>query len=97
MSERKWFVAEAVFHVSVMKQANVLQENLLFLVEDVDHSSAVIKAEAIAKAKEHGYDNEKGQRVNWTFVRLVEVTEMIDQRFQDGAELKSIMRDETEG
>ncbi len=92
-SDCKWFIAEAVFHATVQAEheASPLVEDLLFLVQAVDHPSAVIKAEEIARKKEHSYDNEKGQRVAWTFVRLIELTKMIDQRFEEGAELKSTM------
>ena len=96
-SNHKWFIAEVIFHATVHaehEEASPLVEDLLLLIQAGDHPSAVVKAEAIAKTKEHSYDNEKGQRVTWTFVRLVELTEMIDQRFEDGAELKSTL---TEG
>jgi hypothetical protein len=35
--------------------------------------------------------NDKGEPVQWSFVRMVEVTECIDQQFEDGAELKSVI------
>jgi hypothetical protein len=47
------------------------------------------KAETIAREKEHSYENEKGQQVKWQFVRLIEIIEMIDQRLEDGVEIKS--------
>lgn len=79
--ECKWFVAEAIFQATVhTNQADVspVSEDLLFLVQAVDHPSAISMAETIARAKQHSYENEKGQQVSWTFVRLVELTEMID-------------------
>jgi len=93
-SESKWFVAEAIFEATVHAEkaaGHRLTEDLLFLVQAVDHPSAVTSAEVIARRKEHSYDNENGHRVTWAFVRLVEVTEMIDQQFEQGAELKSTM------
>jgi hypothetical protein len=98
-SQRRWFVAEALFQATVhTEKADVrpVSEGLLFLIQAVDHPSAVMRAEAVARAKEHSYENEKGQRVSWTFARLVEVTEMIDQRFEEGAELKSTMTEISE-
>jgi len=92
----KWFVAEAIFQATVRTDNGSVPsatENMLFLVKAVDDPAAVAKAEEIARAKEHSYKNERGQRVEWTFVQLVELTEMIDQDFKDGAELKSKMRD----
>lgn len=97
-AEHNWFVAEAVFQATVhTEKADVrpVSENLLFLVKAVDHPSAVSRAETLARAKEHSYKNEKGQLVSWTFVRLVEVTEMIDQEFEEGSELKSRMTEVT--
>jgi hypothetical protein len=90
----KWFVAQAIFQATVHSDeanARALTEDLLFLVQAVDHPAAVTRAEVLARAKEHSYENEKGQRVSWSFVRLVELTEMIDQQFDEGAELKSTM------
>ena len=92
--ELKWFVAEAIFHCTVRtEQGDVtsISEDRLFLVQAVDHAAGVKRAEALAHAKEHSYDNQYGQRVSWTFVRLVELTEPIAQRFEDGGELKSTM------
>ena len=97
--DHKWFVAEAIFHARVSNESAEISsvfENLLFLVSAADHQGGVAKAEAIARAKEHSYPNKSGDLVTWTFVRLVELTEMIDQRFEDGAELKSTMRDRGE-
>jgi hypothetical protein len=100
----KWFIAEAIFRATVhtdVADISPVSEDLLFLVRAVDHASAVTRADSIARAKEHSYTNEKGQQVRWRFVRLVELTEMIDQRFEEGAELKSAMteteRTEVEG
>jgi hypothetical protein len=92
--ESTWFVAEAIFEATVHTEAGPVTpvaETLLFLVEARDHSTAVTKAESIARAKEHSYDNEKGERVSWNFIRLVDLSEMVDQDFRDGAELKSTM------
>lgn len=92
----KWFLAEGVFLATVRAQESEVRsvrESLLFLVQASDHESAVSKAENIARAKEHSYENEKGEQVQWTFSRLVEVTEAVDQQFADGAELKSTMID----
>jgi hypothetical protein len=95
-SERRWFIARANFQATVHgRKADVrpLTDDLLFLVQAVDHPTAVDRAAIIAREKEHSYDNERGQRVSWALIRIVEVTEMIDQRFEDGAELKSTMSD----
>ena len=92
--EQNWYVAEAIFEATVhIERATekLVSETLLFLVRAVDHSSAVTKAENIAREKEHSYQNEMGQQVSWTFVRLVEVTRTVDQQFEEGAELKSTM------
>ncbi|MGI8745812.1 MAG: DUF4288 domain-containing protein [Bryobacteraceae bacterium] len=94
-TKSRWFVAEAVFKATLQSQDadwKPLIEELLFLVFEIDEISASAKAEAIAREKEHSYQNQKGQRVTWRFVRLIEVKEMIDQRFEDGAEIKSTMR-----
>ncbi len=92
--ESKWFIAEAVFRASIQggdAERDPLEEDLLFLVRDIDASSAVAKAEKIARGKEHSYKNAKGECVVWSFSRLIEVKEMVDQRFEDGAEIKSTM------
>jgi hypothetical protein len=92
--QHKWFVAEAIFRATVQTEeadAAPVSEDLLFLVKAVSQLSAESSAEAIARGKEHSYKNERGQTVDWTFVRLVEVTETIDQQLEDGAELKSRM------
>ena len=89
-----WFVAEGLFRATVHAEkadVRLITENLLFLVRAADQAAAVMRAEVIAQGKEHSYRNEQGELIDWTFVRLVEVTEMIDQRFEEGAELKSIM------
>ena len=91
-----WFVAEAVFQASVrteMGDVRLIVESLLFLVQALDHPSALAKAVAIARGKEHSYQNEQGEQVRWSFIGLVEVTEMIDQQFDDGAELRSTMNE----
>ena len=93
-SEYKWFVAQAIFQATVHSEKGDLKpvsEELLFLVHAIDKTSAKPRAEAIARTKEHSYPNDQGQQVSWTFVRLVDVTEMIDQKFEEGAELKSTM------
>jgi hypothetical protein len=94
--EVKWFVAEAIFQARVSTGATEdcpVTEKLLFLVRAVDHQTALEKAQALARAKEHAYSNEQGHRVSWTYVQIVEVTEMIDQQFEEGSELKSTMTD----
>ena len=93
-TELTWFVAEAIFHVWVQTEQGEIKttsEDLLFLVQAIDHPSGVTQAEALARAKEESYDNQYGQRVSWRFVRLVGLTEMIDQQFKEGAELKSVL------
>ena len=95
-TEHNCFVAEAVFEETVhVEKADVrpVTENLLFLVKANDQSSALSRAEMIARSKEHSYKNEQDQLVSWTFVRLVEVTQMLDQQFEEGAELRSTMTD----
>jgi hypothetical protein len=95
-SEQTWYVAEGVFEASVRTKdgdVNPVSETLLFLVRAADQVAAITRAETLARAKEHSYPNENGEQVTWTFARLVEVTEMIDQEFQEGAELKSKMTD----
>jgi hypothetical protein len=95
-TELKWFVAEAVFQAVVSTgttDVRPVTEKLLFLVRATDHASASTRAEAVARAKEHSYRNEQGQQVTWTYVQLVELTEMIDQQFEEGTELKSTMTD----
>ena len=96
MSERRWFVAEGIFKATVTTDKGTdtpINERLLYLVSETDQQSAIKKADEIGRGKEHSYLNEKGEPVNWSFVRLVDVTECIDQQFEDGAELKSIMTD----
>lgn len=94
-AETKWFIAEAVFEATIPNNSDPswepLLENLLFLVRDVDEASALSKAGRIAKEKEHSYENSEGQRVVWSFLKLLEVTETVDQQFGDGAEIKSTM------
>lgn len=92
----KWFVAEALYQANVHAEptdGRRLTEDLLFLVQASDHQSAVCKAETIARRKEHGYENARGEAVKWTFVRLVELNEMIEQQFEEGVELKSTIKD----
>jgi hypothetical protein len=62
-----------------MVDVNPVSETLLFLVRAADQVAAITRAETLARAKEHSYPNENGEQVTWTFARLVEVTEMIDQ------------------
>src|SRR5229473_5148595 len=93
-TESKWFIAEALFHASIeggVAGREPLEEDLLFLVRDIDEPSALAKADRIAREKEHSYENANGERAVWRFIRLIEVTEMVDQRFEDGAEIKSVM------
>src|SRR5438477_5301081 len=93
-TECKWFIAEALFQAAVQTgdtNWEPLVEDLLFLVHDIDEPSAMAKAEKIARRKEHSYKNSKGQCVVWSFARLVEVKEIIDQRFEDGAEIRSTL------
>ena len=54
--ENKWYVAEGIFGATVAAEnadAQPVSENLLFLVQAVDQPAAVLRAEAIAPAKEH--------------------------------------------
>ncbi len=93
-TESKWFVAEAIFQANIQGRAadrEPLEEDLLFIVHAIDEPSALAKAETIAREKEHSYENANGQRVVWNFIRLIEVMEMVDQQFEDGAEIKSKM------
>ena len=93
-AEFKWFVAEAIFEATIQgrdESWEPLVEELLFLVRDVDEHSAAARAESIAKAKEHSYENPKGELVTWRLVGVTELTEVIDQLLQDGAEIKSWM------
>jgi hypothetical protein len=73
-----------------------MTEELLFLVNAEDLASAVTRGTQIATEKQHSYENEEGHLVAWAFLRLGEVTKMIDQRLEDGAEIRSILHDPAE-
>jgi hypothetical protein len=90
--EMKCFVAEAIFQATLeipRPDLAPLEERLLYLVRSDGVQGALDKAAALVAAKEHSYDNYKGERVIWTLRQLVEVSELIDQEIEDGAEIKS--------
>jgi hypothetical protein len=90
----KWFAAEGIFEARISRAIGdvpTVRETLLFLVRADDVTSAKERAEGIARAKEHSYANETGETVQWVFVRITEVTEVIDQSLEEGAEIKSTL------
>lgn len=94
MDQHRWFIAEGIFKATVTTSdgdISRIRERLIFLVNARDSHEAVDRAEDIARSKEHFYKNQDGQIVKWSFVILVDVTEVVDQELQDGSELKSEM------
>ena len=63
-----------------------LWERLVFLVRAGDHEGARVRAEAIAREKEHEYVSATGDRVRWTFHAIEEVQELMDP-IGDGTEV----------
>lgn len=85
-----WYVATALFESEVEGHVNNkrrLCEETLFLVSAEDLAAAKLKAEKLARAKRESYRNKYREKVTWRFVRLLDVRETIDDRFEDGAEI----------
>jgi hypothetical protein len=90
MKKVEWYVATALFESEIEGHLNSkrrLCEETLFLVSAEDLPVAKQKAEKFARAKKESYRNKYGEKVTWRFVRLVDIREMIDDRFEDGAEI----------
>jgi hypothetical protein len=86
----QWYVATALFESEVEGHVNSrrrLCEETLFLVSAGDLALARQKARKLARAKRESYRNKYGENVTWRFVRLLDVRETIDDRFEDGAEI----------
>lgn len=84
--EMTWYVVDCTFHSTIASDVGrpPLVERTLFLLKANSLASARHRAEIIAKSKEHSYLNADNQSVNWSFVEIADIREMIDQVFEDG-------------
>jgi hypothetical protein len=87
-----WHVAEAIFQSSVEGASAdyvPLTERSWFLVSAPDEEAALEKATELAKARRESYANADGERVDWAFVRIERVREIVGVELVDGTEVWS--------
>ena len=103
MSPLNWHVAEAIFQSSIngaRPEYVPLIERSWFLISAPDEEAALSKATEFAKAKRESYANADGEVVDWVFVRIERIREIMDVELKDGtevwAEIERAAMDETQ-
>jgi hypothetical protein len=88
-----WFAAKLLFESSVRDDDDrVLQEESIRLIQADDETQAHAKASELGAAQEHQYPNERGEKVHWRFVGVVEVQDLCEDSISDGTEVYSTLK-----
>lgn len=84
----RWFWARVLMKSTRPERARRrhLWERLVFLLRAGDLDDARVRAEAIARSKEHEYVAATGDRVRWVFQTIEDVQELMDP-IGDGTEV----------
>jgi hypothetical protein len=89
-----WYVAEALFQSAIAPQIasySPLIERTYFLVSADAETAANEKAVTLARSKEHSYANAEGDTVQWSFLKIERVREVLDETLGDGTEVWSVI------
>jgi hypothetical protein len=73
-----WYAAQLLFQSSG-PEARPLCEERVVLVRAASEAAALRRVLVYGKAEQHSYRNVYGERVNWTFVGVEDLTDVIDQ------------------
>jgi hypothetical protein len=84
-----WYGARLIFEAVLegVPSAESTYEERIILVSAASESEARRKAEAFARAEEHGYENTEGNHVEWVFREVLDLASLLDEDFRDGAEV----------
>src|SRR5579884_333424 len=85
-----WFIARLLLRADTSNsKKSVLYSEEFVLLKAESNEQADIKALQKGKEMQHAYRSITGQRVHWKLVDVLEVTEVMERRIGDGAELYS--------
>lgn len=89
-----WYSAKLLFVAVVDGRlpADALVEESSRVFQALDLEQAAVRAEEIGHTAVHDYENEDGQTVEWTFVKIIELQELCEGTLEDGVEVFSTMR-----
>jgi hypothetical protein len=94
-SEQSWYFVKATYkavHLGRPRRRH-LWERVIFLIRApqadglTPHGMALLRAEEVAREKEHEYEAAGGDTVRWVFQQIEEVKQLIDDEFVDGVEV----------
>jgi hypothetical protein len=68
---------------------STLHDYSIVLVRATSEAAAARRAARVGKEREHGYRNEAGERVEWRFIKVLEVQDLVDESLEHGTEVWS--------
>jgi hypothetical protein len=93
--EQSWYFVRATYkavHLGRVRRRH-LWERTVFLIRAlgndglVPHEMAVLRANEVAREKEHEYEVEGGDTVRWVFQQIEDIQPLVDEPFGDGTEV----------
>ena len=90
-ADKTWYVAVLIVasRVDDGRDGDPLLDLQYKLIHAPDHEAAYARALELGAMEAHSYQNSDGATVNWEFVGIHELAEMIDETPCDGAEVFS--------
>jgi Domain of unknown function (DUF4288) len=94
-----WFSAKLLFEACVADESDAapLQEVSIRLLRAESNEAAQRKAETLGVDGQHNYENESGARVEWRFLRVLEIQDLCEPELYDGMEVYSRLSWRREG
>ena len=91
MATDTWFSVRLLFVSEINGDAHQdrLCEESIIVVQAADEESARAAAQRLALTLEHGYANDRGEVVQWRFVRLMELQDLCEATLTNGTEVWS--------
>lgn len=88
-----WYAVKMLLASQIENSENdrPLFERNIRLFQAASEAEAIQKAEDAGRTERLAYENERGERVNWKFVRLIEVQDLCEATLFDGIEVFSEM------
>jgi len=86
-----WYSVRFLFEskVSDSKEADPLCEQSIRIFSAKSEEEVLEKANRFGAGEEHGYLNENGDKVEWAFVRILEIQDLCESEIVDGLEVFS--------
>jgi hypothetical protein len=93
LATETWFSVRLLFVSEIERAPNDdrLCEESVIIVQATDEQTAQDAAQRIAVTMEHGYQNDRGESVQWRLLRVLEIQDLCATNLTSGTEVWSRM------